>query len=73
MSVELFSVIVGIVFGYGTLAGVSFHLAGNHWYDPGPFFAGVLWPIVLPGIVGNKLVNYYINRNKIPTAKVINE
>lgn len=49
--------------GYGLMAGVGFRVLGNTtsnpdepWETPGPFFGALLWPLLLPAVVGMKMV-----------------
>ena len=69
------TIVVGSALLYSTLAGVSWQLAGAHWEDPAPFFAGLLWPLVLPAILGTRLTQRIAARlttrsGQLPKAQV---
>lgn len=64
-------IVTGSVLLYSVLAGVSWQLAGAHWNDPGPFLFGLLWPIMLPMLLGARLARRLLAREpSIPKAQV---
>ena len=65
------AIIVGSVLTYAAMTGVGWQLAGAHWRDPGPFFVGLLWPIVLPALAGAVAARRIATRQaSLPKAQV---
>lgn len=72
MSTEVIAAIVAGGIAYPILAGVSWQLGGAHWNDPGPFFCAVLWPVILPAILGARIARRLTTRGvQLPKAQVI--
>ena len=53
----------GGIIGYGFMAGIGFHTIAitsadpdDPWETPGPFFGGLLWPLMLPAMLGMGIV-----------------
>ena len=74
MSGEIIAaIVVGSALLYSTLAGVAWQMAGANWDSMAPFFAAVLWPLVLPAMLGVALTRRIaakLSRPAIPMAKV---
>ena len=72
MSTEVIAAIVASGIAYPILAGVSFQLGGAHWNDPGPFLCALLWPVILPAILGARIARRLTTRSvRLPKAKVL--
>lgn len=69
-SILSYLAVAGFVFGYTR---ALWHIGGNGWDEPGPFFAGMLWPVFVlyasvshfPNQVGYRVANHQIEKRRI--------
>jgi hypothetical protein len=73
MSTEtIAAIIAGSALVYTVMIGVGWQLGGAHWSDPGPFFVGVLWPLILPAMLGVSIVRRITARTaRLPKAQAL--
>jgi hypothetical protein len=66
-------IVVGSCTTYAAIGGATWLLLGAHWRDPGPCFGAIVWPLVLPAMLGARLTKRLVDRwtgRHFPRARV---